>query len=241
MRVDTTGYQRPIPRAHFEDAWRRLTEVRVLPRTEIQREISPFNPAYVAALLAQVPGVTHTLSPIALHLVGAPQTSPKPALAHPLPATSQSSDEAEEEEPVEVEEDLADRLAAYGRSCGFEVFKEWRTETGNRIDLVWATAIPSGLRSSSTRSVLPVVGFEIESSWRTRKHVKGDILNLQDLAASLGVIVLCKGRDEAIAEIESLRVATRRYVTRVGAQIDVWIEEDAERLLAQPVSFRSRP
>jgi hypothetical protein len=34
-----------------------------------------------------------------------------------------------------------------------------------------------------------VAGFEIESSWRTRKHVKGDLLDLQDAGVALGVVL----------------------------------------------------
>jgi hypothetical protein len=35
---------------------------------------------------------------------------------------------------------------------------------------------------------VPVVGFEIESGWKIRKHVKGDLLNLRDAGVALSVI-----------------------------------------------------
>lgn len=64
---------------------------------------------------------------------------------------------------------------------------------GGRLDVVW-TWKPSSPFPGLEQPV-PVVGFEVESSWRTRKHVKGDLLNLQDAGVGLGVIVLA-GTDE---------------------------------------------
>jgi hypothetical protein len=66
--VEASGHPRLIPRTHFEDAWRRLTESGRLSRSEIHEEISRFNPAYVSTLLAQVPDVQYRLSPIVLTL-----------------------------------------------------------------------------------------------------------------------------------------------------------------------------
>ena len=54
--------------------------------------------------------------------------------------------------------------------------------------MVWLWSPPTPI--PGVDAALPVVAFEVESSWRTRKHVKGDLLNLQDAAVSLGVIVL---------------------------------------------------
>lgn len=83
--------------------------------------------------------------------------------------------------------ELTDLLVEAGEQLGFSVVTEFVVD-GGRIDVVWTwdpgAPIP-GLVGS-----LPVAGFEIESSWRTRKHVKGDLLNLQDAGVALGVIVL---------------------------------------------------
>lgn len=73
---------------------------------------------------------------------------------------------------------------------------------------------------------LPVVAFEVESSWRTRKHIKGDYLNLFDVGASLGVIVLV-GEGE---DVEATRRFARTLVDRPGPRIVVWSEADVARL-----------
>jgi hypothetical protein len=72
---------------------------------------------------------------------------------------------------------------------------------------------------------LPAVAFEVESSWRTRKHIKGDFVNPFDLGASLGVIVLL-GAGEGV---ESTRRFARTLVDRPGARVAVWSETEVER------------
>ena len=79
---------------------------------------------------------------------------------------------------------------------------------------------------------VPVAGFEIESSWRTRKHLEGDLLNLQDAGVALGVIVLA-GAD---ARDDSLRRFAESLVDRPGAQILVWTHDDVRALGAGEVA-----
>lgn len=50
-----TGKQRPVQREGIERAYRRLIVLGSLTRSEIMKEFSPFNPAYVAAMLAELP------------------------------------------------------------------------------------------------------------------------------------------------------------------------------------------
>jgi hypothetical protein len=237
VRVESTGFPRTIRRADFEEAWERLREQGRLARTEIHREISPFNPAYVSTLLAQVPGVRHTISPILL-IMGASRETPPPRDLPPQekPQEARPGAQAPEEDEVpgaeEIEESVADRLAKYGRQIGFQVQKEWRTDIGNRIDLVWAQRVPPHFPGFADGALLPVMGFEIETSWRTRKHIKGDIFNLQDLSASLGVIVLCTGPNDSPGEIQSLRAAAERYIKKLGLRIHVWSDAEVDRLCA---------
>jgi hypothetical protein len=61
-----TGKERPVPREGIEKAYRQLIVKGSLTRSDIMKEYSPFNPAYVAALLAELPGVQHSLRPIVL-------------------------------------------------------------------------------------------------------------------------------------------------------------------------------
>jgi hypothetical protein len=232
VRVEASGHPRSIPRSHFEEAWRRLTESGRLSRSEIHDEISRFNPAYVSTLLAQVPDVQYRLSPIVLTISSQSHQPTVPPVNPPIPAPMvlEEDDDAEVTSPEEIEEPIADRLVAYGQRLGYQARKEWRTELGNRIDVVWAQDLPTDLAAMTSQPLLPVVGFEIETSWRTRKHVKGDIFNLQDLGAALGIIILCQGPQDSPVEVASLRRATQRYVAKLGLRILVWTEADVQRL-----------
>jgi hypothetical protein len=71
-----------------------------------------------------------------------------------------------------------------------------------------------------------VVGFEVESSWRTRKHVKGDLLNLQDAGVAVGVIVLA-GADP---RDDSLRRFATALVDRPGPRMLIWTADDVRAL-----------
>jgi hypothetical protein len=107
---------------------------------------------------------------------------------------------------------------------------------GGRVDVVW-TWSPKEAFPGLERPV-PVVGFEIESSWRTRKHVKGDLLNLQDAGVGLGVIVL------AGSEIkdDGLRRFAASLVDRPGPTVLIWTADNVRALAEQrsdvPMSSR---
>lgn len=91
---------------------------------------------------------------------------------------------------------------------------------GGRVDVVWTTEFQPPV--PGVDGPVPVVAFEIESSWRTRKHVKGDLLNLMDCGAPVGVIVLADGD----ARDESLLRFTRALIDRPGPEIQVWTRSD---------------
>lgn len=61
--VSSTGKKRRIPLPEIEPAWRTLRQRGELTRAEIQERWSPRNPAYVAALLSLLPGVTFHSKP----------------------------------------------------------------------------------------------------------------------------------------------------------------------------------
>lgn len=127
--------------------------------------------------------------------------------------------DVEPKEASALNRELTRLLVDAGRLMGFTVETEYPV-AGGRIDVMWLWAPPQpipGLVGS-----VPVVGFEIESSWRTRKHVKGDLLNLQDAGVALGVIVLA-GADP---RDDSLRRFATALVDRRGPQVLVWTEVD---------------
>ena len=114
-------------------------------------------------------------------------------------------------------------LAKLGERAGFTVVKEYPVP-GGRLDVAWLWEPPTPL--PGVVGAIPVAGFEIESSWRTRKHVKGDLLNLQDAGVALGVIVLA-GADP---RDESLRRFAQALVDRPGATIRVWTHDDVRAI-----------
>ncbi len=97
------------------------------------------------------------------------------------------ADEVEGRQASALNAELTALLVDTGRRMGFDVRTEY-VLPGGRLDVVWLWSPPTPI--PGVGEPLPVVAFEVESSWRTRKHVKGDLLNLQDAAVSLGVIVL---------------------------------------------------
>lgn len=134
----------------------------------------------------------------------------------------------EEKTPNEasvVNRELTELLVDVGHRMALDVTTEYAVP-GGRIDVVWSWPPPVPLPGLA--GALAIVGFEIESSWRTRKHVKGDLLNLQDAGVALGVIVLAGGD----ARDESLRRFATTLVERPGSKMVVWTEGDVRKLAA---------
>ncbi len=118
-----------------------------------------------------------------------------------------------------INRDLTARLVAAGEARGFVVRTEYPIR-GGRVDVVWTTELQPPV--PGVDGPIPVVAFEIESSWRSRKHVKGDLLNLLDCGAPVGIIVLADGD----ARDESLLRFTRALIDRPGPEIQVWTRSD---------------
>lgn len=131
---------------------------------------------------------------------------------------------------AEVNRELTGILVDVGRRMGFAAVTEYAVP-GGRLDVVWLWEPPTSI--PGVVGAIPVAGFEIESSWRTRKHVKGDLLNLQDAGVALGVIVLA-GAD---ARDDSLRRFAVSLVDRPGATILVWTHDDVRALASGEVAI----
>lgn len=65
----STDKERPIPREGVENAYLHLVVTGRLTLTEIENEYAPRNPVYVAAILAEMPGVQCKINPIQLSIV----------------------------------------------------------------------------------------------------------------------------------------------------------------------------
>jgi len=70
-----TQNERSISRLEIENAFKRLTDTGQITRSEIQKYFSQFNPAYVAAILAELPTVQHSIRPIRLWRGNMPRES----------------------------------------------------------------------------------------------------------------------------------------------------------------------
>lgn len=68
-----TRVERLIQRTGIENTYRRLVATGKLTRSEIENEFAPYNPAYVAAILAELPGVHYSLRPIRLWMTKSDQ------------------------------------------------------------------------------------------------------------------------------------------------------------------------
>jgi hypothetical protein len=126
----------------------------------------------------------------------------------------------DEEHAPERNERLTAALLEAGKTLGLSVQREYPVP-GGRIDVVWLWDGPQLFAVK-----LPLVGFEIESSWRTRKHLKGDLMNLMDLQPALGVIVLAGDG----AKVEATRSFARLMVERHSARVEIWDEAQVEAL-----------
>lgn len=63
-----TGKERLVPRSEIDGAYRELFSNKEITRTIIEAKYSPRNPVYVAAILAELPGVWYSIRPIHLRL-----------------------------------------------------------------------------------------------------------------------------------------------------------------------------
>lgn len=108
--------------------------------------------------------------------------------------------------------------------------KEEVSTNGGRVDLVWYHAFESDIPQIGDK--LPLVGFEIETSWRTRKHIKGDIFNLLELSPALGIILfLSEGFNEE-SELKGNVNAAQRYTKGFSglSRILIWTSKNVEEI-----------
>lgn len=125
--------------------------------------------------------------------------------------------------------DIISILEKVGEAMGFYTQREWPIPMG-RIDLVWLVILPTYLPQSALTHI-PVVAFELETSWRTRKHIKGDILNLEAINVPVGVIVQRTGSEDNPKQVDALIRNTREFITKTGkAAIVIWTDEDVIQL-----------
>jgi hypothetical protein len=68
IHIHSTKKKRSIRSKEITSAWEKLKIERTLSRSQIEQEFAPRNPAYVVAILANLPGVRHRVKPIVLRM-----------------------------------------------------------------------------------------------------------------------------------------------------------------------------
>ena len=63
-----SGKERPIHRQVFTGAWQELMRRGELSQMDIKARYSDWNPVYVTAILAELPGVTYKTRPLVLYM-----------------------------------------------------------------------------------------------------------------------------------------------------------------------------
>ena len=65
----STGNPRNISMHELQESWSSLEEIGQISRSDIMKFYSPFNPAYVAAILSNFPGISYRIRPIVLRSI----------------------------------------------------------------------------------------------------------------------------------------------------------------------------
>ena len=120
--------------------------------------------------------------------------------------------------------ELTHLLLLVGERMGFEARAEYPLY-GARLDVMWLWLPPTTV--PGFEHPLVVAAFEIESSWRTRKHGARQGRSDQDVGPPLGVIVLAGAdpRDDSLRRFANL-------VDRPGPRILIWTDADVRALAA---------
>ena len=119
---------------------------------------------------------------------------------------------------------IVGQLHQIANVLGFKQEVEFAID-GSRIDAVWLMKLP-------VFGEIPLVGFEIETSWRTRKHIKGDVFNLLTLKSAIGVIMFLREGFETEEEFRGNFEAARRFADAFSgfSKILIWSEDDVSAL-----------
>ena len=135
-----------------------------------------------------------------------------------------------------LSEDIVAKLKRIGKELGFESAPEFPTN-GGKIDLVWLLNL--GHIVGTLPQKVPIVGFEIESSWRTRKHIKGDIFNLLELSPSAGIILFITKGFQSKSKLAGNLDAAKRYISGFSgiSRLLVWTDEDVKEVYHRLLGF----
>jgi hypothetical protein len=144
-----------------------------------------------------------------------------------MPLTREDFDKASDLN--KLKQQCVNKLEKIASRLGLNQEEEVATN-GGRVDLVWYHTFKSATSKIGPR--LPLVGFEIETSWRTRKHIKGDIFNLLELSPALGIILFLSEGFKKSSKLRGNVDAARRYAKGFSglSRVVVWTDKDVEEI-----------
>ena len=122
-----------------------------------------------------------------------------------------------------------EKLDEISIKLGLTQEKEVSTK-GGRIDIVWFKNFENRLPYIGEK--LPLIGFEIETSWRTRKHIKGDLFNLMELNPSLGVILFLSQGFKTESKFKGNLKAAKKCAESISgsSNIQIWTDENVKKI-----------
>lgn len=136
---------------------------------------------------------------------------------------------------TQLTEEVVNKITELGELFGFKTKTKWRTE-GAELDIVWYVDVKS--KSSLFKEFdnkCPVAVFEIETSGRTEKHLKGDVVNMMLLPTYLSVIILLKkGYDPentTITYLQNKETVKQLSQKLTGGKLLIWDIDDINKYL----------
>ena len=134
-------------------------------------------------------------------------------------------------------QETINKVTTLGKVLGFKSMRKWRIPNAE-LDLVWYVDVPFKFSLfAKYDNKCPVAAFEIETSGRTEKHLKGDIVNLILFPTFLSVIILLKEgyntRDTTITYKGNKKTVEQLSKVLTGGKVQVWDIEDIDKLLKE--------
>ena len=118
---------------------------------------------------------------------------------------------------------LNELVVKLGKKLGFDVETEVPASESAWVDVVWYDNRFRFPKPSTSKTLLrvpklPIVGFEIELTTGTNaKHIKGSVANLNNLGASMSIIILGNGN------LNVLKKRAQMHKTETDKELWDWL------------------
>jgi hypothetical protein len=134
--------------------------------------------------------------------------------------------------------ELTEIVVELGKALGFQVATEVAASSSAYVDVVWFderiqfSSLDIQKPTPQRHPVLPIVGFEIELHTASNaKHVKGSVTNLDNLGASMGIILLGRGNlDDLRKRSSSHKGKSETQLWKLLVQkVSTWVYAESQR------------